>query len=113
MKRTTRLVCLLAALVALKGNIVFAAQTGDQSPAVDAPPAINQPLADKVHRVLDSYCARPLNTKYDNPWSVLHWSIAYGIDAEVVAAELDGQSVSAIGWLCYNRPPARHRPLSS
>jgi hypothetical protein len=117
MKRTTRLVCLLAALVAHNSRGVFAAQKGEPSPtavapATDSPTAINQPLAEKVHRVLDSYCARRINTKYENPWSVLHWSIAYGIDAEVVAAELDGQSVSAIGWLCYNRPAAGQRLMS-
>jgi hypothetical protein len=65
-------------------------------------PAVNKPLLAKVQRVLDDYYARPLNTRDDPPWSVLHWGIAYGIDAQVAIGGPEGRQVTAIGWLCSN-----------
>jgi hypothetical protein len=63
---------------------------------------INVPLTKRVSRVLDDYYLRPLNTRDDPPWSVLHWGIAYGVDAQVAVGKPGGQQVSAIGWLCSN-----------
>jgi hypothetical protein len=63
---------------------------------------VNKSLMAKVRRVLDDYYSRPLNTRDDPPWSVLHWGIAYGIDAQVAVAGPRGQQVTAIGWLCSN-----------
>jgi hypothetical protein len=59
-------------------------------------------LIAKVRRVLDDYYRRPLNTRDDPPWSVLHWGIAYGVDAKVCVGKPGGQQVTAIGWLCSN-----------
>lgn len=63
-------------------------------------------LAAFVRRVLDEYYAEPLNTRDDPPWSVLHWSIAYGVDAKVAVGAPNGRQVTAIGWLCCNYPSA-------
>ena len=63
---------------------------------------INKPLVVRVRRVLDDYYRRPLNTRDDPPWSVLHWGIAYGVDATVFIGQPGGQQASAIGWLCSN-----------
>lgn len=65
---------------------------------------VNRRLVARVRRVLDSYYLQPMNTKEDSPWSLLHWSIAYGVDATVCMNTPDGQQVTAIGWLCSNYP---------
>lgn len=95
---------------------IASASGPQESSSVSSPPAAKpQPsvgpkadpqLAAKVSRVLDSYYLRPLNTRDDAPWSVLHWSIAYGVDATVSMGSPDGQRVTAIGWLCSNYPAA-------
>ncbi len=72
----------------------------------------NSRLADKVKHVLDDYYTRPFNTRDYDPWSVLHWSIAYGVDAQVCKGGPNGQRVTAIGWLCCNRPAAGKRLVS-
>ena len=69
-------------------------------------------LAKKVTSVLDRYYAQPLNTKDDPPWSVLHWAIAYGVDAQVKVGGTNGKRMTAIGWLCCNRPCAGKRLIS-
>jgi len=72
----------------------------------------NPRLAKKVRRVLDWYYSHPLNTKDDAPWSILHWSIAFGVDAQVRVGGPNGKQVTAIGWLCCNRPAAGKRLVS-
>ena len=64
------------------------------------------PLGELVRSVLDEYYTRPLNTRDHNAWSVLHWSIAYGVDANVSVGHPRGDQVAAIGWLCCNYPSA-------
>ena len=78
----------------------------------DSGEVANMRLAKKVRRVLDWYYTHPLNTRDDAPWSVLHWSIAYGVDAKVCVGGPNGQQVTAIGWLCCNRPSAGKRLVS-
>jgi hypothetical protein len=72
----------------------------------------NARLLNKVSRVLDYYYDRPLNTRDHGPWSVLHWSIAYGVDAQVRVGGPRGKPVTAIGWLCSNYPAAGQRLMS-
>lgn len=59
-----------------------------------------------VRSVLDEYYTKPFNTRDDNAWEVLHWSIAYGVDANVSVGHPEGDQVAAIGWLCCNYPSA-------
>src|SRR5688572_7150344 len=40
-------------------------------------------LAERVRRTLDKYYSLPPNTRDDSSWNLLHWSIAYGVDAQV------------------------------
>ncbi|RIK82341.1 MAG: hypothetical protein DCC67_07290 [Planctomycetota bacterium] len=89
--------------------MVAAVVGGAKAQAATLQSAGQSPLAAKVRRVLDSYYLRPLNTRDDAPWSVLHWSIAYGVDATVSVDRPDGQRVTAIGWLCANYPSAGQR----
>lgn len=64
------------------------------------------PLGKRVRSVLDEYYVNPLNTRDDDAWDVLHWSIAYGVDANVSVGHPRGDQVAAIGWLCCNYPSA-------
>lgn len=61
-------------------------------------------LREKVQQVLDQYYARSFSTKETSPWSIMHWSIAYGVDAQVRLTGAQEEYASAIGWLCYNYP---------
>jgi hypothetical protein len=72
----------------------------------------NASLAEKVQRVLDESYVRPPNTRDDSPWTVLHWSIAYGIDADVRMGGPRGKRASAIGWLCYDYPAGGQRIMA-
>lgn len=69
-------------------------------------------LIDRVRRVLDKYYDRPPNTRDNSPWQLLHWSIAYGIDAQVRMGGPRGAQGSAIGWLSENRPSAGVKLMS-
>jgi len=74
--------------------------------------SLDAPLLAQVRTVLDQYYRRPPNSRDDSPWKLLHWSIAYGIDAQLRIGGPSGQEVSAIGWLCENRPGAGVRLMS-
>lgn len=63
----------------------------------------------KVRRILDNYYLRPLSTRDESPWSILHWSIAFGVDANVRTPGSPAERASAIGWLCVNNPAAGQR----
>lgn len=99
-------------LLIVPASQLLARTVVEEAPIADVGRAVNQPLVEKVTRVLDSYYRRPLNTNVDNPWSLIHWSIAFGIDAQVTASGPNDQPVSAIGWLCYNRPAAGQQLMS-
>lgn len=95
-----------AALSALPAAAQALAPTNARRNAV-ASARPSQPAATldaRVRRVLDHYYQRPLNTRDDSPWSVLHWSIAYGVDARIDLGGPGGEPVTSIGWLCCNRP---------
>ncbi|HVX13969.1 MAG TPA: hypothetical protein VHC22_22485 [Pirellulales bacterium] len=62
---------------------------------------VSDRLANKVHRVLNHYYQRPINTKDQNCWEVMHWIIAYGVKSRVLRGGPDGPPVNSIGWLCY------------
>lgn len=75
-------------------------------------PKTKPEMSDSIRVVLDKYYDHPPNTRDDSPWRLLHWSIAYGIDAQVRMGGPTGKQVSAIGWLCENRPSAGVRLAS-
>jgi hypothetical protein len=99
-------------------DIMAALQPGNTSGSLNTPATASDPthtndqLIDRVGRILDEYYNRPPNTRDDSPWKLLHWSIAYGLDAHVLAGGPRGEQVSAIGWLCENRPSAGIRLMS-
>lgn len=73
---------------------------------------VESPLLVQICSVLDQCYRRPPNSLDDSPWKLLHWSIAYGIDAQLRIGGPRGQEVSSIGWLCENRPGAGLRLMS-
>jgi hypothetical protein len=93
--------CPIAVRAAQGSSLAVSASPAKQPPAEQMLP-INKALVTRVRRVLDDYYRRPLNTRDDPPWSVLHWGIAYGVDATISVGGPRGRHASAIGWLCSN-----------
>ena len=90
------------ALAAGKQPVQDAAQTEPATEQTLSPKM--QALADKVRRALAEYQARRLNTRDHGPWQIMHSTIGQGIGAKVLAGGPSGEPVTAIGWLCFNRP---------
>lgn len=61
-------------------------------------------LRRKIRMALAYYYTRPVNSRDHCPWEVMHWLIAYGVDAEILAEGPGGKAQNAVGWLCYNHP---------
>jgi hypothetical protein len=77
---------------------------GPERSAAAAEPStsnVSDRLANKVHRVLNHYYQRPINTRDQNCWEVMHWVIAYGVKSRVLRGGPEGPPVNSIGWLCY------------
>ncbi|MEX0710895.1 MAG: hypothetical protein WD278_01010 [Pirellulales bacterium] len=77
-----------------------------------SPPAPENRLRDRIRTTLAYYYTRPVNSRDHNCWEVMHWIIAYGVEAELLRGGPGGRPVNAIGWLCYSGP-CRDRPLIS
>ena len=56
-------------------------------------------LREKIRDCLGYYYQRPENVASRSPWGCMHWMIAYGVDADLIAAN---RKVNAIGYLNYN-----------
>jgi len=56
----------------------------------------------RIHRTLDFYYARPLNSNEDSPWSMMHWLIAWGKDSKMYIGRPTGRLVNTVDWLCSN-----------
>ena len=56
-------------------------------------------LREKIRDCLGYYYRRPENVASRSPWGCMHWMIAYGVDAELIAGN---RKVNAIGYLNYN-----------
>lgn len=69
-------------------------------------------LKARIERVLDDYYSRPLNTRDNDSWEVMHSIIAYGVKSEVAVGGPQGERRNAIGWLCYNLPLRGPRMLT-
>jgi hypothetical protein len=60
-------------------------------------------LRDRIRRVLSDYYAKQLNTRDDSPWSIMHATLAFGVDTQIRRGGPRGAPVTSVGWLCYNR----------
>ena len=56
-------------------------------------------LREKIRDCLGYYYQRPENVVSRSPWGCMHWMIAYGVDAELIAGD---RKINAIGYLNYN-----------
>ncbi|MEX0939077.1 MAG: hypothetical protein WDZ59_14535 [Pirellulales bacterium] len=68
-------------------------------------------LPDRLDGVLELYQGKMLNTQSHGPWEIMHAIIAYGVDTQIRIDGPSGEPVTAIGWLCFNRPAAGQRLL--
>jgi hypothetical protein len=56
----------------------------------------------RIQQTLDFYYNRPLNTRDDSPWSMMHHMVAWSVDSRILVGGPNGRNVSTIGWLCAN-----------
>jgi hypothetical protein len=61
-------------------------------------------LRNKVRNVLKMYYRRPLNSRDHDPWEMMHGMLAYGVHSRVLQNGPQGKPITAVGWLCYNKP---------
>lgn len=83
-----------------------------QASVVETPPAPPLPplsqnmknLRAKVRRVIKSYYTRPLNSRENDPWELMHGMLAYGVQSQIRQGGPQGKTITLVGWLCYNKP---------
>lgn len=63
-------------------------------------------MRDEINRVLQYYLNKPENVARRGPWALMHASLPFGVEAEIVAGR---RKVNALGWMCYNGVCARQR----
>jgi hypothetical protein len=54
--------------------------------------------------VLKGYYRKPLNSKENDPWEAMHGMLAYGVHSRIHDSGPNGQLITSVGWLCYNKP---------
>ena len=62
-----------------------------------------QNLRRKIRNVLTHYYNRPLNTRDRSPWEIMHAMLAFEAHSKVLQGGPQGDPITAVGWLCYNR----------
>jgi len=72
-------------------------------PAVPLTPELEK-LRTQIRQCLATYEQRPVNARDHSPWEIMHWLIAYNVNAKIRAGGPWGKEESAVGWLCWNRP---------
>lgn len=60
-------------------------------------------LRTKIRETLGAYSEKHLNTWQHSPWEIMHSIIAFGVDTKLRVEGPDGDPITAIGWLAYNR----------
>lgn len=80
---------------------------GDEPETTEPLPSLTKEmvyLRSKLRRVLKAYYRRPLNSRDNDPWEVMHGMLAFGIHSRVQRGGPRGEPITAVGWLCYNKP---------
>ena len=99
----------------------------DESPAGARPPAPSQTyvqpeprvvitrsmshLRPRLAKTLQFYRGKPLNTRDDSAWSVMHSILGYGVNAPVAINSPKGRRTNAVNWMCRNYPLLNRRLL--
>ncbi len=70
------------------------------------PPLTKQLVAlrSRVRSVLKGYYRKPLNSRDNDPWEVMHGMLAYGVQSRIRQGGASGEPITSVGWLCYNKP---------
>lgn len=97
-------------------------QDGDPTPAAVVPKAVVAPqpaapkaplkplsrsqayLRSRVRSVLAHYYRKPLNTRDHDPWQTMHGMLSYELHSRLLDGGPTGSPITAIGYLCYNKP---------
>jgi hypothetical protein len=61
-------------------------------------------LRSRVRSVLKGYYRKPLNSREHDTWEAMHGMLAYGIHSRILQGSPRGTPITAVGWLCYNKP---------
>jgi hypothetical protein len=61
-------------------------------------------LRSRVRSVLKGYFRKPLNSREHDCWEVMHGMLSYGIHSRILQGSPRGEPITAVGWLCYNKP---------
>jgi hypothetical protein len=78
----------------------------DIGPISEQPPLSRQLLSLKtrVRTVLKGYYRKALNSKDNDPWESMHGMLSYGVHSRIHDGGPNGQLITSVGWLCYNKP---------
>ena len=61
-------------------------------------------LKNRVRTVLKGYYRKALSSKENDPWESMHGMLAYGVHSRIHDGGPNGQLITSVGWLCYNKP---------
>ncbi len=78
----------------------------DITPVTELPPLSKQmiSLKSRVRAVLKGYYRKALSSRENDPWEVMHGMLAYGVHSRIHDGGPNGQLITSVGWLCYNKP---------
>ncbi|TWT30473.1 hypothetical protein KOR34_50320 [Posidoniimonas corsicana] len=68
-------------------------------------------LRRRLRSVLSYYYRRPLNSVDHDSWEVMHSMLSYGLYSRVQDGGRRGKPVTAVGYLCFNKPCNRYQML--
>ena len=82
--------------------------------AKEPPPPLSrsmQVLRTRLRTVLAYYYRKPLNSMEHDPWEVMHSMLSYELNSRVRDGGPRGRPITAVGYLCFNKPCDRKRML--
>lgn len=82
------------------------APAADIGPIDEIPPLTKQLLSlrTRVRAVLKGYYRKALSSRENDPWEAMHGMLAYGVHSRIHDGGPNGELITSVGWLCYNKP---------
>jgi|GEM_PF-880604 len=68
-------------------------------------------LRPRIANTIRFYWKKPLNTKDDSAWSIMHSILGYGQNGMVAINGKKGRQTNAVSWMCSNNPCANYQLL--
>ena len=68
-------------------------------------------LQPRIANTIRFYWKKPLNTKDDSAWSIMHSILGYGQNGMVAINGKKGRQTNAVSWMCSNNPCANYQLL--